>query len=443
MTAELPATVGGDHPPRRAGVDDACSAGATRTPTSPASSTCSRSTSTRARSRPTGATCISPPGRGASASWAGPLPASARTAGFWSSRVHPEDREAYERFNERLVSGQDAEVTYRLLGVDGVTRVLWDRARPRALAPTARRASTGSSRTSRRARRPRRAGRGERPVHAPAGRRRRARVPRARPSRRAPRGAVPGPRRRPAARRCDPRPGDGQLGGGAPPGRPPGLRRVQRRARRGPRCRRGVPPARRRRRHPLGARPRGGPPHPDGTLEVSGIVSDVTERRRMRAELGAGPRDACRRSSTRWTRTSTRSRRPRREPPRPSTAGPNREVLTGGPLPATTRTTAFERLVHPDDRARRRAALAGSPAAQPVEVEYRVRGLDGHERIVSEQLRPRRDADGSLLFDGVGRDITERRRWRRAAPQHGRDAAASLELERAAPRPSCARARTS
>ena len=252
---------------------------------SPASSTCSRSTSTRARSRPTAATCTSRPGPRRERVLGGTLPASAEDGRFWSSRVHPEDREAYERFNDRLVTGQDAEVTYRLSGIDGVTRVLWDRARPRALPDGSTRIDGIISDVTAQHEAAALAGRGERPLHAPAGRRRRARVPRARPSRRPPRGAVPGPRRRPAARRRDPGPRDDQLGGGAPPGRPPRLRRVQRRARRGRdadveyrlRGADGVT----RWVHDRAAVRR----NPDGTLEISGIVSDVTERRRMRAEL--------------------------------------------------------------------------------------------------------------------------------------------------------------
>ena len=37
-------------------------------------------------------------------------------------------------------------------------------------------------------------------------------------------------------------------------------------------------------------------------------------------------------------------------------------------------------------------------------------GLDGDERIVLDRLRPRREADGTLYYDGATRDITERRR---------------------------------
>ena len=53
---------------------------------------------------------------------------------FWESRIAPADWAQYEAFNRRLLSGEDAEVTYRIVGLDGVTRILRDRARPRHLA---------------------------------------------------------------------------------------------------------------------------------------------------------------------------------------------------------------------------------------------------------------------------------------------------------------------
>jgi diguanylate cyclase (GGDEF)-like protein len=49
----------------------------------------------------------------------------------WESRIAPADWPQYEAFNRRLLAGEDAEVTYRFVGLDGVTRILRDRARPR------------------------------------------------------------------------------------------------------------------------------------------------------------------------------------------------------------------------------------------------------------------------------------------------------------------------
>ena len=89
--------------------------------------------------------------------------------------------------------------------------------------------------------------------------------------------------------------------------------------------------------------------------------------------------------------------------------GPNREALTGGPLPADGRAVGRRSCTPATARCgapRWRASRDG----EPVELEYRVLGLDGDERIVLDHLRPRREPNGALLYDGVTRDITERRR---------------------------------
>src|SRR5262249_19312253 len=62
----------------------------------------------------------------------GRMPDGANAIVFWTAHVHGDDRDAYERYRVRLRRGEDGEVTYRLLGVDGVTRVMWDRARATA-----------------------------------------------------------------------------------------------------------------------------------------------------------------------------------------------------------------------------------------------------------------------------------------------------------------------
>jgi diguanylate cyclase (GGDEF)-like protein len=64
----------------------------------------------------------------------GPLPDGVPQGAFWESRIVPSDWPLYEAFNGRLLKEEDAEVTYRLVGVDGVTRTLRDRARPRRTA---------------------------------------------------------------------------------------------------------------------------------------------------------------------------------------------------------------------------------------------------------------------------------------------------------------------
>ena len=64
----------------------------------------------------------------------GSTPQGVDAGRFWESRIAPEDWAQYEAFNRSLLNGEDAEVTYRVAGLDGATRVLRDRARPRRLA---------------------------------------------------------------------------------------------------------------------------------------------------------------------------------------------------------------------------------------------------------------------------------------------------------------------
>jgi diguanylate cyclase (GGDEF)-like protein len=64
----------------------------------------------------------------------GSVPDGIEAGPFWESRIAPADSAQYEAFNRRLLAGEDAEVAYRLAGLDGVTRILRDRARPRRMA---------------------------------------------------------------------------------------------------------------------------------------------------------------------------------------------------------------------------------------------------------------------------------------------------------------------
>jgi len=64
----------------------------------------------------------------------GSAPPDVDAGRFWESRIAPADWAQYEAFNRSLLDGRDAEVTYRVAGLDGATRVLRDRARPRRLA---------------------------------------------------------------------------------------------------------------------------------------------------------------------------------------------------------------------------------------------------------------------------------------------------------------------
>ena len=64
----------------------------------------------------------------------GSAPPEVDAGRFWESRIAPADWAQYAAFNRSLLDGEDAEVTYRVAGLDGATRVLRDRARPRRLA---------------------------------------------------------------------------------------------------------------------------------------------------------------------------------------------------------------------------------------------------------------------------------------------------------------------
>ena len=339
----------------------------------------------------------------------GPVPVG-RWDGFWESRVHPDDQADYERFNQRLHLGEDAEITYRLIGLDGVTRLMWDRARPRRDPDgTVRVAGIISDVTSRNDSAARLAEVSERFARLLDVVGEHVYVVLAFPDGR--------------FEELFQGPGADRLLGGAEPDpemvnweaavhpedravydaynaaiavgedadaeyRLVGADGITRWVHDRARCRR----------------------RPDGSVEASGIVSDVTERRRMRAELAQAHAALSQAVDAMDAHLYTL----RVDPDGAHAAvyrGPNREALAGGSLPdGADGDGRFETLVHPEDRRRRVAALARLAAAEPIDLEYRVIGLDGRERIVADRLRARRDPDGSLYYDGVMRDITERRR---------------------------------
>jgi diguanylate cyclase (GGDEF)-like protein/PAS domain S-box-containing protein len=70
---------------------------------------------------------------------------------------------------------------------------------------------------------------------------------------------------------------------------------------------------------------------------------------------------------------------------------------------------AWARAVHRDDRAAYDAAVLRM-AREPVELEYRLVGLDGVVRTVWDRARPRKEADGGCFVDGIVSDVTEQRR---------------------------------
>ena len=61
----------------------------------------------------------------------GPIPEGVDEEAAWEEAVHPDDRRAYTEFTETCRHGEAAEIEFRLVGFDGVTRWVWERARPR------------------------------------------------------------------------------------------------------------------------------------------------------------------------------------------------------------------------------------------------------------------------------------------------------------------------
>jgi diguanylate cyclase (GGDEF)-like protein/PAS domain S-box-containing protein len=61
----------------------------------------------------------------------GPIPEGMDEEQAWEAAVHPDDREAYDVYCDGLARGEPHELEYRLVGSDGVTRWVWERARPR------------------------------------------------------------------------------------------------------------------------------------------------------------------------------------------------------------------------------------------------------------------------------------------------------------------------
>jgi diguanylate cyclase (GGDEF)-like protein/PAS domain S-box-containing protein len=61
----------------------------------------------------------------------GPIPEGMDEEEAWEAAVHPDDREAYDAYCAALYRGEPHELEYRLVGSDGVTRWVWERARPR------------------------------------------------------------------------------------------------------------------------------------------------------------------------------------------------------------------------------------------------------------------------------------------------------------------------
>jgi diguanylate cyclase (GGDEF)-like protein len=61
----------------------------------------------------------------------GPIAPGTDEEEAWEAAVHPDDRATYNACGEALQRGEPQEIEYRLVGSDGVTRWVWERARPR------------------------------------------------------------------------------------------------------------------------------------------------------------------------------------------------------------------------------------------------------------------------------------------------------------------------
>jgi diguanylate cyclase (GGDEF)-like protein/PAS domain S-box-containing protein len=61
----------------------------------------------------------------------GTLPEGIDEEAAWEEAVHPDDRTGYAAFTEACRRGEASEIEFRLVGFDGVTRWVWERARPR------------------------------------------------------------------------------------------------------------------------------------------------------------------------------------------------------------------------------------------------------------------------------------------------------------------------
>jgi PAS domain-containing protein len=53
---------------------------------------------------------------------------------IWESLIHPDDRAMFGEHRRRVAAEHDSDCTYRLVGLDGQTRLIWSRARPRRRA---------------------------------------------------------------------------------------------------------------------------------------------------------------------------------------------------------------------------------------------------------------------------------------------------------------------
>lgn len=105
-------------------------------------------------------------------------------------------------------------------------------------------------------------------------------------------------------------------------------------------------------------------------------------------------------------------------------AGPNHELLMGGPVPAGSNPLReWERLIHPDDWSAHLGHRERLEAGKPSEVRYRLVGYDGVTRWIHARTKPER-VNGRLFVDGIVSDVTQQ------VKQEQRLAEAQAELRR-------------
>jgi diguanylate cyclase (GGDEF)-like protein len=89
--------------------------------------------------------------------------------------------------------------------------------------------------------------------------------------------------------------------------------------------------------------------------------------------------------------------------------GPGVEGILGARVDRPDLAAAWDAAVHPDDRPAWSAHQAAIARGEAADVEHRLLGLDGRIRWVALRSRPRLDAAGRRLVDGIAADVTARR----------------------------------
>lgn len=145
----------------------------------------------------------------------------------------------------------------------------------------------------------------------------------------------------------------------------------------------------------------------DGKPTVEGIIQDITERKRIGAEVEVRERylseltestdDVLWLFSADWKEILF--------------VNSAFEDIWGQPLERVeSDPTAFLEGVHPDDRDRVRAAMGELGEGEPRQLEYRVNAAEDYSRWVWVQAYPVRDETGSVVrIAGFARDITARK----------------------------------